>query len=73
MQSPIQVLQNQRRLLEIEYKADKAEYDRHVESIGMRRRVKRGDAWFPVRVGRSYYNSLNQMVVELYREEDIEI
>lgn len=63
----------QRQLLEIEYKADKEEYGRQVEAIGMRRRVKRGDAWYPVRVGRSYYNSLNQLVVEVFREEDTDI
>ncbi len=73
MLSSIQVLLKQRQLLEIEYKADKEEYGRQVEAIGMRRRVKRGDAWFPVRVGRSYYNSLNQLVVEVFREEDTDI
>lgn len=73
MLSSIQVLLKQRQLLEIEYKADKEEYGRQVEAIGMRRRVKRGDAWYPVRVGRSYYNSLNQLVVEVFREEDTDI
>lgn len=73
MLSSIQVLLKQRQLLEIEYKADKEEYGRQVEAVGMRRRVKRGDAWYPVRVGRSYYNSLNQLVVEVFREEDTDI
>lgn len=42
--------------------------------MGLRRKVKRGDAWFPIRVGKSYYNSLNQLVVEVFRgeEEDVD-
>lgn len=72
--SPILALQRQRQLLEIEYASDKEEFLRHTEAIGIMRRVKRGDAWWPVRVGRSYYNSLNQPVVEVFRtgDEDIE-
>lgn len=72
--SPILALQRQRQLLEIEYASDKEEFLRHTEAIGIMRRVKRGDAWWPVRIGRSYYNSLNQPVVEVFRtgDEDIE-
>lgn len=72
--SPILALQRQRQLLEIEYASDKEDFLRHTEAIGIMRRVKRGDAWWPVRVGRSYYNSLNQLVVEIFRtgDEDIE-
>lgn len=72
-QSPILALQQQRQLLEIEYNADKEEYTRHAEATGLMRRVKRGDAWWPVRLGRSYYNSLNQLVVEVLREGDTDI
>lgn len=71
--SPKQALQQQRLLLEIEYNADKAEFMRCIEAQGMMRRVKRGDAWWPVRVARSYYNSLNQRVVEIVREGDTDI
>jgi len=45
----------------------------HKEAIGMQRLVSRGDAWLPVRIGKSYYNSLNQLCVEVFRnvtEED---
>lgn len=72
--SPILALQRQRQLLEIEYASDKEDFLRHTEAIGIMRRVKRGDAWWPVRIGRSYYNSLNQPVVEVFRtgDEDIE-
>lgn len=71
--SPIQALQQQRLLLEIEYNADKEAFSRQVSDMGLLRRVKRGDAWFPVRIGRSYYNSLNQLVVEVFREGDTDI
>lgn len=33
------------------------------------RRVARGQCWFPVRLGRCYYNSLNRFVVEVARDE----
>ena len=33
------------------------------------RRVARGQCWFTVRLGRSYYNSLNRFVVEVARDE----
>lgn len=39
----------------------------------MERKVRRGDAWFPVSIGRSYYNSLNQMVVEVMRQPGSDI
>lgn len=71
--SPILALQRQRQLLETEYNSDKEEFLRHTEAIGIMRRVKRGDAWWPVRVGRSYYNSLNQLVVEIFRTGDSDI
>ena len=65
--SPILELQRQRALLQMEYEHEKAEYEQHVEAIGLRRRVERGEAWVPLRVGRSYYNSLNQLCVEVFR------
>lgn len=57
----------------MEYEADKEAYRLQAEAKGLARQVKRGDAWFPVRLGRSYYNSLNQFVVEVFRTADIEI
>ena len=35
--------------------------------------MKRGDAWYPLKMGKSYYNSLNQLVVEVFRQGDDEI
>ena len=68
--SPILELQRQRALLETEYNAEKEEFRRQTEAAGMARKVKRGDAWWPLRVGRSYYNSLNQLCVEVFRTAD---
>ena len=65
--SPILELQRQRALLELEYEHEKAAYEQQAEAVGLCRRVERGEAWFPVRPGRSYYNSLNQLCVEVYR------
>ncbi len=71
--SPIVELQRQRMLLEMEYNADKEAYRRQTEEMGVMRKVKRGDAWFPLRIGRSYYNSLNQLAVEVFRTGDTDI
>ena len=70
--SPILELQQQRMLLQMEYDEEKKAFQEHTKTIGMLRRVSRGDAWMPLRLGKSYYNSLNQLCVEVYRnaEED---
>lgn len=71
--SPIQYLRQLRVLLEMEYSCEKEEFRRQTEALGIQRKVKRGDAWLPVSVGKSYYNSLNQLAVEVYRTQDNEI
>lgn len=71
--NPILQLHKQRQLLEIEYKAEKAEFQRQTELMGIERKVKRGDCWYPMQAGRSYYNSLNQLVVELTRTADTDV
>ena len=68
--SPILELQRQRMLLQMEYNEEKQTFQQHTEALGMLRRVKRGDAWMPLRVGKSYYNSLNQYCVEVYRQAE---
>ncbi len=73
MNNAILSLQQQRLLLDIEYHTEKEAYRRQTETIGLQRNVKRGDAWFPIRGGKSYYNSLNQLVVEVFRTQDTEI
>ena len=66
-------LQQQRLLLEIEFNTEREAYRRQTEAIGLQRKVKRGDAWYPIRGGRTYYNSLNQLVVEVFRTADTDI
>ncbi len=73
MISPIQALQQQRLLLQLEYQAEKEAFRQQTEQIGIERKVKRGDAWWPVKVVRSYYNSLNQLAVEVNRTTDSDI
>ncbi len=72
-ESPILALQQQRILLEIEYNVDKEEHKKQMEAKGLERLAKRGDVWLNVRFGRSYYNSLNQLSVEILRTQDNEI
>lgn len=72
--STVYTLLKQKALLETEYNEEKENFKRQMQAIGLERRIKRGDAWHPVRIGRSYYNSLNQLAIEVYRtsDEDIE-
>ena len=71
--SPIQALLQQRTLLQIEYYTEKEAFRKQTEQMGMQRKVKRGDAWFPLRIGKSFYNSLNQNAIEVFRTEDTDI
>ena len=71
--SPILALQQQRLLLQMEYQAEKEAFRKQTEEMGLQRKVKRGDAWYPLKIGKSYYNSLNQLVVEVFRQDDEEI
>ena len=60
-------------LLRLEYEHEKETYRQQTEVMGVARKVKRGIAWYPLSIGRSYYNSLNQLVVEVSRTEDTDI
>ena len=71
--SPVQVLQQQRLLLQLEYNCEKETFRQQTEQIGILRKVKRGDAWWPVKVTKSYYNSLNQLAIEVIRTADTDI
>lgn len=70
MATAIQALQQQRLLLQLEYQTEKEAFRKQTEEMGLQRKVKRGDAWFPLKMGKSYYNSLNQLVVEVIRQSD---
>lgn len=71
--SPIQALLQQRTLLQLEYYTEKEAFRKLTEQMGMQRKVKRGDAWFPLQVGKSFYNSLNQTAIEVFRTSDPDI
>ena len=73
IQSPAAHLERQQLLLRMEYEYEKAEFRRQTETMGVARQVKRGLCWWPVSVGRNYYNSLNQLVLEVERTRDTDI
>ena len=71
--SPVLRLQRQYELLKAEYEYEKEQFKQQTEVMGVGRKVKRGLCWYPIHLGRSYYNALNQFVVEIERREDKEI
>lgn len=71
--SPQQALMQQRQLLQMEYDAEKEAFRKQSETQGLARKVKRGEAWFPLNIGKSYYNSLNQLSLEVTRAADQDI
>ncbi|MCR4919881.1 MAG: AAA family ATPase [Prevotella sp.] len=75
-QEPIQpqlCIERLRQLLRLEQEEEKKEYLEASGADGLPRRCKRGDAWWPVDVGRSYYNALAQQCIELLRTHDHDI
>lgn len=66
-------LQQQHDLLRLEYEYEKEAFRQQTQVMGVARKVKRGLCWYPVSVGRNYYNSLNQLVAEIEHREDKEI
>lgn len=73
IKSPVLYLQYQYDMLKMEYEFEKKQFEQQTEVMGIGRKVKRGMCWYPITLGRSYYNALNQFVVEIYRQEDREI
>ena len=73
IKSPILYLQHQYELLKMEYDYEKEQFKQQTEVMGIGRKIKRGMCWYPVSLGRSYYNALNQFVVEVERREDKDI
>lgn len=69
----IQDLVRQRALLQKEYDYEREQFQRQTENMGVRSKVTRGLCWFPLHVGRSYFNSLDQLVLEVERTEDLDI
>ena len=73
IKSPILYLQYQYELLQMEYEYEKEQFKQQTELMGIGRKIKRGMCWYPLNLGRNYYNALNQLVVEVERREDKEI
>ncbi len=78
MQNSTLYLQRLRQLLQMEYDSEKEEFRVQSEKMGIKRKIHRGICWYPIEAGRSYFNSLNQLVVEVVKkdhdeaDEDIE-
>ena len=78
MQNSTLYIQQLRQLLQMEYDSEKEEFRLQSEKMGIKRKIHRGICWYPIEAGRSYYNSLNQLVVEIFKkdtneeDEDIE-
>ncbi len=66
-------LLRQKALLEVEYNEERENFKQQIQDMGLQRRIRRGDAWHPVRTGRCYYNSLNQLAIEVFRTQDADI
>ena len=69
----IQDLVRQKDLLLREYEFEKEQFQRQTENMGVQKKVRRGMCWYPLSVGSSYYNSLDQMVVEVSRSIDTDV
>lgn len=65
-------LERQTELLRMEYAYEKEMYREQTRKTGIGKRIREGVCWYPVGVGRSYYNSLNQLTLEVERREDRE-
>ncbi|MFQ9022160.1 MAG: hypothetical protein ACLR6J_14310 [Parabacteroides merdae] len=70
--TPTADLQHQYDLLQKEFEYEKEMYREQTERAGIHRRIQQGLCWYPVVPGKSYYNSLNQLVVEIGQLEDKE-
>lgn len=62
-------LQKQLGLLEKEFAYEKELYQQQTLQAGIARRIQQGVCWYPVHAGASRYNSLNQLTVEISREQ----
>ena len=69
----VQFLLEQKRLLQLEYEEEKTSFTKITEQQGLDKLKSRGNAWTDIKVIRTFYNSLNQRVIEISRtdaEED---
>ncbi len=57
----------QQELLRMEYEYEKAQYLEMSGKTSIEKNIQTGRCWYPVRIGRSFYNSVNQYVIEVFR------
>lgn len=69
----IQDLVHIRKLLELEYACEREQFQRQTENMGVASKVRRGLCWFPIRTRKNYYNSQDQIVLEIERTEATEV
>lgn len=68
--SPLVDLLQQCKLLQKEFEYEKEMFYQQTQRAGIPKRVRQGVCWYPVTVHKNYYNSLNQLVIEIQRDEN---
>ncbi|MCD8194626.1 MAG: AAA domain-containing protein [Tannerellaceae bacterium] len=68
--TPFKQLQLQYDLLQKEYEYEKEMFRSQTERQGIWKKQQQGICWYPVAAGRTYYNSLDQLVIELERTDE---
>ena len=68
--SPLVDLLRQYKLLQEEFEFEKETFYQQTQRAGIPKRIQQGVCWYPVSAYKSYYNSLNQLVVEIKRDEN---
>ena len=66
----VRELRKQRGLVVLERDSEREEFKRLSQALGIEHNIARGNCHYPLRLGRSYYNSLNQLVVEVFHDEN---
>ncbi|MDR0845137.1 MAG: ATP-binding protein [Tannerella sp.] len=68
--SPLVDLINQQKLLRMEYDYEKENFFQLAQKSDVSAKRRRGYCWYPVTPEKSYFNSMNQRVVEVSRSPD---
>ena len=67
MENSVLAVERHMQLLRLEYEAEREEYLLQAQNVSVEHKVRHGICWWGVTIGRNYYNSLNQLVVEIHR------
>lgn len=62
----------QRRLLQMEYEEEKRIFSETADRIGIEKLAEKGNAWINIKYGKTWHNSLNRRVIEVFNSEQIE-